>query len=68
MNNSYVIIYTHDNGGHWQATGLAYDNSEASLRAMRECMAANPDLRYEMHVVHPNLYAAFNPETHEPFF
>lgn len=62
MNSGYVIIYTHDHGAHWQATGLLHNGSDAALREMRRGMSANPDARYEMHPIHPNLYAALAAE------
>lgn len=62
MNSGYVIIFTHDNGAHWQATGMPYPESEAALHTMRASMKVNPDLRFEMHPIHPNLYAALTVE------
>lgn len=62
MNGGYIVIYTHDNGGHWQATGMPYPESEDALRALRASMAAYPDFRYEMHMIDMRVYAALTTE------
>lgn len=62
MSSAYVLIFTHDNAANWQPTGVARDVVDDALRDMRACMAAYPDYTFEMHVLHPNLYAALSAE------
>lgn len=69
MTAEYVLIFTHDSGANWQAAG-AYMDRDTALKDMHAYMAANPARRYEMHPIHPNLYAALTAEkpTIESFF
>lgn len=53
----YVVIFSDDDGATWQFVD-GYDDTDAALIALRTAQAEHPARRYEMHCLHPRLYAA----------
>lgn len=59
---NYVVIASADGGATWQPWGDAHSDSIPALIALRAASVQHPERRFEMHCLHPRLYAALSAE------